>query len=357
MKRIMLFLTVLFAVMLASCNVPEKITEEMSRTLIAETLQAKINAIASQTPPTETSTQTAPPTETPTPTVTPTPTIEPSATWAMSEKGCADILVLYYHDVVNGKKDDPYYQREFEYRYVRSIEFEQQVRILYEMGYTPITLSTMVKVLYEGAELPERPVLLTFDSTEMGQWKNVYPIMKKYGFVGNLMIAANHVNAKNSLSAAQIQEMLDLGWEIGSSGYYGNGLADHTQYGQEIGMSKPKLEELFGVPVEVFAYPDGYTDPGGEIIRRTSQYYKAAFAGDYPRDKSVNKITFDSRYFIPRHEILRGMSYNEFFELLPWKEGTISKETMEWTLPTATPDPVVVQATRSAEETKMAEGN
>ena len=62
-------------------------------------------------------------------------------------------------------------------------------------------------------------------------------------------------------------------------------------------------------------------------------------------------------YYIPRHEILRGMSYNQFFDLLPWKEGSISKETMEWTLPTPTPDPTIVQATKSAAETQMAADN
>ncbi len=357
MKKYLLIVLLFSALFFyASCNVPEKISEEQARTIVAETLQAKINMIASLTPPTATSTNTAVPTETPTPTITPTATIEPTATWAFHEKGSAEILILYYHDVVTGKKDDPYYQWEFEERYVLPREFEQQVRILNEMGYTPITLSMMVKVLYEGAELPARPVMLTFDSTEMGQWKNVYPIMKKYGFVGNMMIDANHVDAKNSLSAEQIKEMLDYGWEIGSSGYYGNGLADHTQYGTEIGKSKPKLEEIFGVPIEVFAYPDGYTDPEGEIIRRTAQYYKAAFAGDFPRVKDVDTVQYDNRFFIPRHEILRGMSYNQFFDLLPWKEGTVSKETMEWTLPTATPDPAAVAATKSAKETKTASG-
>ena len=360
MKKSFLLILLICLLIIPSCNIPEKITEEMARTIVAETLQAKINFIGSQTPPTPTPTNTEIPTETPTPTITPTPTLEPTATWTMHEKGSAEILILYYHDVVNGRADDPYYQWEFDTvggPYVPSVEFEQQIRILYEMGYTPIGLSKLVEVLYNGGELPARPVLITFDSTELGQWVNAYPIMKKYGFFGNLMIAANHVDAKASLSSEQIKTMMADGWELGSAGYYGNGLADRTQYGNEIGRSKPRIEEIFGVTVDTFAYPDGYTDPEGEIIVRTSKVYKAAFAGDYGRPKDDNTVSMQNCFYIPRHEILRGMSYNQFFDILPWKEGSISKETMEWTLPTPTPDPAVVQMTKSAAETQMAIDN
>ncbi len=350
MKRAILICLVIAAVILGGCNLPEKATEDMVYTMVASTYQAKMNYYGSLTPPTPTPTATQTPTETPTPTVTPTPTIEPTATWTFHEAGSAEIFILYYYDIANGTDDDPYYQWESD-AFVPSIEFEQQVRMLYELGYTSITLSQMVDVLREGGELPERPVMFTFDSTELGQWKNAYPILTKYGFVGNLMIQANHVDAKNSLSKDQIQEMLDAGWEIGSSGYYGNGLSDLSVMGQEIGQSKPALEEMFGVDIEVFAYPDGYTDPEGKIISRTMQYgYLAAFAGDL---KST-EISADSMYYIPRYLIRKGVTYNQFLDMLPWKEGSISQETMEWTLPTPTLDPTYVAATQSFALTQMA---
>ena len=254
--------------------------------------------------------------------------IEPTATWTYHEAGSAEIFILYYYDIANGIEDDPYYQWESD-AYVPSIEFEQQVRMLYELGYTSITLSQMVDVLRNGGELPERPVIFTFDSTELGQWKNAYPILKKYGFVGNLMIRANHVDAHNSLSKEQIDTMMDDGWEIGSAGYYGNDLADLSVIEQEIGRSKPALEEMFDVDIEVFAYQDGYTDSEGRIISRTVQSgYLAALAGDL---RSTEIKLSKNMYYIPRYLIRKGVTYNEFLDMLPWKEGTISRETMEWT--------------------------
>ncbi|MBR6088514.1 MAG: polysaccharide deacetylase family protein [Anaerolineaceae bacterium] len=350
---LIIFLMILLA--LPSCNMPEKVSEEMVRTFVASTLQAKINAIGSMTPPTPTPTNTEVPTETPTPTVTPTPTIEPTATWTYHERGSAEVFVLYYHDVVLDRDDDPYYQWENAAWYVKPVEFEQQMRILAEMKYNCITINDLVNVVRNGGELPDRPVLITFDSTELGQWNNAYPIMKKYGLFGNLFIDANHVDAKNSLSLEQINTMMADGWGIGSSGYYGNGLNDRSQYGTEIGMSKVRLEELFeGYPIMAFAYPGGYTDPEGEIIRRTSNTYQAAFCTLHPQN---NVVSMDYIYFIPRHEITGGMSYNNFFNLLPWKEGSISQETMEWALPTPTLDPAVLELTKQVELTLIAESN
>ncbi len=351
MKRILLICLVVAAVILAGCNLPEKATEDMVRTMVASTLQAKMNYIGSQTPPTPTSTETPTPTETSTPTITPTPTIEPTATWTYHEAGSAEIFILYYNDIANGREDDAYYQWESD-AYVPSIEFEQQVRMLYELKYTSITLGQMVDVLRNGGELPARPVMFTFDSTELGQWKHAYPILKKYGFVGNLLIKANHVDAKNSLTKDQIQTMLDDGWDIGSAGYYGNSMTDRSVMGQEIGQSKAKLEEIFERDILVFAYPDGYTDPDGEIINRTVQYgYYAALAGNL---RSTEISVSENMYYIPRYEIRKGVSYNQFLEMLPWKEGTISQETMEWTLPTPTIAPEIIQQTQAVALTEMA---
>ncbi len=351
MKRILLICLVVAAVILAGCNLPEKATEDMVRTMVASTLQAKMNYFGSQTPPTPTSTETPTPTETSTPTITPTPTIEPTATWTYHEAGSAEIFILYYNDIANGREDDAYYQWESD-AYVPSIEFEQQVRMLYELKYTSITLGQMVDVLRNGGELPARPVMFTFDSTELGQWKHAYPILKKYGFVGNLLIKANHVDAKNSLTKDQIQTMLDDGWDIGSAGYYGNSMTDRSVMGQEIGQSKTKLEEIFERDILVFAYPDGYTDSDGEIINRTVQYgYYAALAGNL---RSTEISVSENMYYIPRYEIRKGVSYNQFLEMLPWKEGTISQETMEWTLPTPTIAPEIIQQTQAVALTEMA---
>ena len=71
----------------------------------------------------------------------------------------------------------------------------------------------------------------------------------------------------------------------------------------------------------------------------------------------LDEVSMNNIYFIPRVEVSGGMTYNDFFALLPWKEGTISKETMEWTLPTPTLDPTNVAQTQEAVNALSASGN
>ena len=85
------------------------------------------------------------------------------------------------------------------------------------------------------------------------------------------------------------------------------------------------------------------------LSRVSSTGYKAALAA-----YRGTEITLDRCYYIPRYEITQGMSYNDFFSILPWKEGEISRETMEWTIPTPTLEPEVVAMTKEAEETLIA---
>ena len=53
MKKTVLLVLIFMVILLPSCNLPEKVTEDMMRTIVASTLQAKINMIGSMTPPTK----------------------------------------------------------------------------------------------------------------------------------------------------------------------------------------------------------------------------------------------------------------------------------------------------------------
>ena len=331
MKKIA-FLFVLFLVGgVVSCHFPDNnVAPGILYTVAVQTRQAELNALASLTPPTETPTATPLPSETPLPSSTPTATLEPSPTWITYEKGTAEAFILYYYDVANGTKDDPFYQWEADI-FVPSAQFEQQVRILYELGYHSIGISDLVRVLENGGELPPRPVMFTFDSTQRGQYVNAYPILKKYGFMGNLMLTSAYVDQKNLLSLDQIKEMMASGWEIGSMGYRAEG----GPLGQEIGQSKPMLEDLFGLDILAFSYPDGAAT--SEMINLVNVYgYKAAFAGD----TRTYQHSYDTRYYIGRYLIRKDFALNDFLNILPWKEGNLSQVTMDWAIATPLVEPL-----------------
>jgi peptidoglycan/xylan/chitin deacetylase (PgdA/CDA1 family) len=72
--------------------------------------------------------------------------------------------------------------------------FEDHVRVLAENGYTAISLPDMHAHLCQGAALPQRPIVLTFDDGYLDNWVFAYPILKRYGFKGTIFVNPDFVD-------------------------------------------------------------------------------------------------------------------------------------------------------------------
>ena len=88
------------------------------------------------------------------------------------------VMVLNYHKVVD----------EHMSLSVPLADFEQHMKWLKEYGYTSITPEELYEFIVNGSELPEKPVLITFDDGYKDNYTNAYPIMKKYGFKGTIFV-------------------------------------------------------------------------------------------------------------------------------------------------------------------------
>ncbi len=135
--------------------------------------------------------------------------------------------------------------------YVTPEKFTEQMWLLHAWGYTTITTTMLAEAIREGAELPPRPVLITFDDGNLDNYTNAYPLMQAYGFTGVLYIVGNYIGVDNYLSAAQIKEMARAGWEIGSHTMNHHDLTklSDLQKQYEITDSREFLEEKLGVPI------------------------------------------------------------------------------------------------------------
>src|SRR5215216_3933093 len=125
--------------------------------------------------PTETSTVV--PSETPLPTFTFTPTVTLEPQWYMQGPDQVIVPILLYHHIGYSLRGDVVY-------YVSPDTFDQQLNLLYQLGYKTISVELLVKVIKEGAELPPKPILLTFDDGSETIYENALPMMQRYGFTG-----------------------------------------------------------------------------------------------------------------------------------------------------------------------------
>jgi hypothetical protein len=122
-------------------------------------------------------TATIPPSETPVPTSTFTPTLTLEPQWSRQGPGPVIVPILLYHHIGYSLEGDTTY-------YITPEVFDQQMNLLYQWGYQTISLALLVKAITEGADLPPKPILLTFDDGSDTIYERALPIMQRYGFTG-----------------------------------------------------------------------------------------------------------------------------------------------------------------------------
>ncbi len=146
--------------------------------------------------------------------------------------------------------------------YTSPKKFRQQMRALYLAGYTAVTLQQVWDYWHDEGALPAKPIVLTFDDGTSGQAENTLPVLEKYGWPGVISVVVPNVTDAGgtlSISPDQIRRLLDAGWELDSHSMTHPMLntvsADRLAY--ELGESRRRLQEQFGVPCNFFCYPGG----------------------------------------------------------------------------------------------------
>jgi peptidoglycan/xylan/chitin deacetylase (PgdA/CDA1 family) len=303
------------SVLLIGCSTPanayiQTVSPELSPTAsyTATTSATPFQAITNTPiviPPsyTPTSTFTPTPTDTPVPTDTPFPTDTPAVVW--NPPGHIITPILLYHHVSDAGYGSRYY--------VTLDDFRAQMEALRDWGYTSITVSDLVNVLINGGELPDRPVVITFDDGNINIYQNAFPIMHEMGFIGTLYIVANRLDARLFINSEQLREMANDGWEIGSHGMSHADLTlDSSSVRYEVLQSRLTLEDATGEPVNTFAYPYGKTDEF--VTNQVSEYgYRAGMGLG-----SSWEHTLGTLFYLSRIEIQGSYSLSIFASLLPW---------------------------------------
>lgn len=255
-----------------------------------------------------THTPTFPPTETslPTLTLTPTLTLEPQPV----RQGPGDIVVpiLLYHHIGYSSGDEQVY-------YVSPEMFDRQMNLLYQWGYKTMSVERLVRAIQQGAELPARPVLITFDDGVETTYATAQPIMQRYGFTGVAYIVYHYVGLTHYMNVDEIRALHAAGWEIGSHSLSHKNLPIRPDRQEdEIVGSRRQLEALLGVPVLSFAYPFGAYDQSSLGYVRFAGYTAAMGLGN-ESVQGGNNLFYLSRRAVQGTDDLRA-----FGALLPWRQ-------------------------------------
>jgi peptidoglycan/xylan/chitin deacetylase (PgdA/CDA1 family) len=240
----------------------------------------------------------------PTSTKKPKPTRTSTPEWQSIGPGEVTVPILMYHHIVTGSAYSRYS--------ISQSDFEEQLIALQENGYSSITISLLVEAIRSGAELPPRPVVITFDDGNRDVYENAYPEMQEHHYKGVIYLVLNYMNNSCCMTTDQVIELVSDGWEVGSHSTSHpdiNGMDAALQ--NQVGYSQSALEELIGAPMNTFAYPYAMYDD--YVLNGVKQYYSAAVGVGSSTTHTQNTL-----YYLSRLEIQNGISITEFLSLLPW---------------------------------------
>ncbi len=129
----------------------------------------------------------------------PPPPPPPARVWTA---GTATVPVMMYHDVV--AHQEVWFDQPVE-------EFRAQMRRLKDAGANPLTIDQLVAHLRDGAPLPDKPIVLTFDQGTLGLYTNVWPILKEYGWHATFFVHTGYVGrpspTKQHVTWDQLREL------------------------------------------------------------------------------------------------------------------------------------------------------
>lgn len=266
---------------------------------------------STQTPLPSTVATTIPPsltaTETSIPPSSPSPSPSPTEAWLFQGPGNVTVPILLYHHINISSTNNRYY--------VSPENFEAQMKLLRDWGYTSITTTKLIEAITEGTNLPQRPFLLTIDDGNLDNYTNAFPITQKYGFTGVLYLVGNYIGTENYLTAEQVIEMYNAGWEVGSHSLNHLDLTkvNTDTIRTEVVTSRKVLEEMLGIPVLTFAYPFGAFSNTAMNFVKTAGYSGAMGASGYAASQGTWNL-----YYLQRVEIKGNDTLKTFIRFLPW---------------------------------------
>lgn len=177
--------------------------------------------------------------------------------------------ILMYHYVSALPEDADSIRRDLT---VAPSMFDEHCAYLRDKGYTTISMALFAQALLFGAELPEHPIILTFDDGYVDAYEEVFPTLQKYEMVGTFFVVTQFMEDPRYLSWGQAELMLQGGMEIENHSVRHHNLSgrDREYLLGEIEGAAEAIEQTFLRRPNFFCYPAGRFDETTiDVVRDT----------------------------------------------------------------------------------------
>jgi len=262
-------------------------------------------AAATTTPAPPTSTIATPPPKAVVSRGTDTGTSLPAATRPVT----GTVRVLMYHYIRDNVPATDQTGRNLS---VSPADFEAQMGFISERGFVTVSLDDVVRAHAEGAALPPKAIVLTFDDGYADFYISARPVLQRHDLRATVYVISGFVGRPAYLSWPQIRELADAGFEIGSHSVNHprlTGLTDQLLM-QELSASRQQIEAFLGKPVSHFCYPSGAYDQRVRSAVAAAGYLTAVTT------QSGTATPASDLLALPRLRIPGGMTLRQFAAVL-----------------------------------------
>jgi peptidoglycan/xylan/chitin deacetylase (PgdA/CDA1 family) len=173
------------------------------------------------------------------------------------------VPILCYHQIRDWRGSDSKGAKD----YIVPVEnFKAQIKMLADSGYHSVLPDQLMAYLTTGAALPSKPVMFTFDDTDLDQYTVAAPELEKHGFKGVFFIMTVSIGRRGRqpyMDKTQIKDLADRGHQIAAHTWDHHNVKKYAGDDWRIQIEEPKqeLEEITGKPIKYFAYPFGLWNP------------------------------------------------------------------------------------------------
>lgn len=202
-------------------------------------------------------------------------------------RGAADaVTVLTYHALVAQAGDLARWAPDARLYVLTLDEFCRHLDHLAAEGFTTVSMAEFVRWHQGAAELPQRPIVVSFDDGHRSNVELAFPALKARGQRATFFITAGRVETDDSVTWPDLQVMREAGMEVGSHTltHPCPSSLSREELRRELAESKRVLEEGLGAAVEFVASPTGYDSRHfGPLAREVG--YTAALQGVIGRNR------------------------------------------------------------------------
>lgn len=162
-------------------------------------------------------------------------------------------------------------------------ELESDLRYLKENGYQTVVMADLIAFVQKGKNLPDKPIVLTFDDGNFSDYRYLYPLLQKYDMKAVVSVLGKAADECTVLAAKcetpqifpnltweQIKEMGDTPFievqnhsydlhESGGSGQRKGESAEAYQarFRKDLSKMQNRVKEMTGKEPDTFTYPLG----------------------------------------------------------------------------------------------------